>query len=126
MPFRENHVRGYLPITLTDAEGTDRTWRAISWTTAASAVAVVEPGRRGQSCPRRASCARRTSPWRTCTRPTPVAVSPTTERSPDEHHDRPVRPRPPDPRRARRGRPVRRRWRPGRHLARRRLRVWAG
>ena len=36
-PFRENHVRAYLPI---DIAG--RTWRAISWTTAASAVAVVE------------------------------------------------------------------------------------
>lgn len=41
-PFRENHVRGYLPITLPDWEGTERTWRAISWTTASSAVAVVE------------------------------------------------------------------------------------
>lgn len=36
-PFRENYVRGYLPV---DIGG--RTWRAISWTTAASAVAVVE------------------------------------------------------------------------------------
>lgn len=36
-PFRENHVRGYLPI---DIDG--RTWRAISWTTAASAASVVE------------------------------------------------------------------------------------
>jgi saccharopine dehydrogenase-like NADP-dependent oxidoreductase len=36
-PFRENYVRGYLPI---DIDG--RTWRAISWTTAASAVSVVE------------------------------------------------------------------------------------
>jgi saccharopine dehydrogenase-like NADP-dependent oxidoreductase len=36
-PFRENHVRGYLPIEIGG-----RTWRAISWTTAASAVAVVE------------------------------------------------------------------------------------
>ncbi len=36
-PFRENHVRGYLPL---DIDG--RTWRAISWTTAASAVSVVE------------------------------------------------------------------------------------
>ena len=36
-PFRENYVRRYLPI---DIGG--RTWRAISWTTAASAVAVVE------------------------------------------------------------------------------------
>ena len=35
--YRENYVRGYLPI---DIEG--RTWRAISWTTAASIVAVVE------------------------------------------------------------------------------------
>lgn len=41
-PFRENHVRGYLPITLPDGAGTDRSWRAISWTTASSAVAVVE------------------------------------------------------------------------------------
>ncbi|WP_235535920.1 saccharopine dehydrogenase C-terminal domain-containing protein [Nocardioides sp. Root190] len=41
-PFRENHVRGYLPITLPDGEGHDRSWRAISWTTASSAVAVVE------------------------------------------------------------------------------------
>ncbi|WP_375000270.1 saccharopine dehydrogenase family protein [Aeromicrobium sp. CTD01-1L150] len=36
-PFRENYVRGYLPIEI---DG--RTWRAISWTTAASAVSVVE------------------------------------------------------------------------------------
>lgn len=41
-PFRENHVRGYLPITLPDGEGTERSWRAISWTTASSAVAVIE------------------------------------------------------------------------------------
>ncbi len=37
LAFRENYVRGYLP---TDVGG--RRWRAISWTTAASAVAVVE------------------------------------------------------------------------------------
>ncbi|BBY96640.1 saccharopine dehydrogenase family protein [Mycolicibacterium fallax] len=36
-PFRENYVRGYLPCDI----GGHR-WRAISWTTAASAVAVVE------------------------------------------------------------------------------------
>ena len=36
-PFRENYVRGYLPIEIGG-----RVWRAISWTTAASAVAVVE------------------------------------------------------------------------------------
>ena len=36
-PFRENYVRAYLPL---DIGG--RRWRAISWTTAASAVAVVE------------------------------------------------------------------------------------
>ena len=36
-PFRHNHVRAYLPI---DIGG--RRWRAISWTTAASAVSVVE------------------------------------------------------------------------------------
>lgn len=36
-PFRENHVRGYLPLEI---DG--RTWRAISWTTASSAVAVLE------------------------------------------------------------------------------------
>jgi saccharopine dehydrogenase-like NADP-dependent oxidoreductase len=36
-PFRENYVRGYRPI---DIAG--RKWRAISWTTAASIVAVVE------------------------------------------------------------------------------------
>jgi len=36
-PFRENYVRGYKPI---DIGG--RTWRAISWTTAASIVSVVE------------------------------------------------------------------------------------
>ncbi|MFS0886266.1 saccharopine dehydrogenase C-terminal domain-containing protein [Aeromicrobium sp. 179-A 4D2 NHS] len=36
-PFRRNHVRAYLPIEI---DG--RVWRAISWTTAASAVAVVE------------------------------------------------------------------------------------
>lgn len=35
--FRENYVRGYKPL---DIDG--RTWRAISWTTAASAVSVVE------------------------------------------------------------------------------------
>ena len=35
--YRENYVRGYLPI---DIEG--RMWRAISWTTAASIVSVVE------------------------------------------------------------------------------------
>jgi len=34
---RENYVRGYRPI-----EVAGRTWRAISWTTAASVVAVVE------------------------------------------------------------------------------------
>jgi saccharopine dehydrogenase-like NADP-dependent oxidoreductase len=37
MPFRENHVRAYKPL---DISG--RTWRAISWTTAASTVSVVE------------------------------------------------------------------------------------
>ncbi len=37
MPFRENYVRGYKPIEIGG-----RTWRAISWTTAASIVAVVE------------------------------------------------------------------------------------
>lgn len=36
-PFRENYVRGYKPIEICG-----RTWRAISWTTAASIVAVVE------------------------------------------------------------------------------------
>ena len=36
-PFRRNHVRAYRPL---DIDG--QTWRAISWTTAASAVAVVE------------------------------------------------------------------------------------
>ena len=36
-PYRENYVRGYLPIEIGG-----RVWRAISWTTAASAVAVVE------------------------------------------------------------------------------------
>ncbi|MEV7395929.1 saccharopine dehydrogenase C-terminal domain-containing protein [Aeromicrobium sp. NPDC092404] len=36
-PFRENHVRAYKPL---DISG--RIWRAISWTTAASAVSVVE------------------------------------------------------------------------------------
>lgn len=36
-PFRQNHVRAYRPIEIGG-----RTWRAISWTTAASAVAVVE------------------------------------------------------------------------------------
>lgn len=36
-PFRRNHVRAYLPIEI-DGRG----WRAISWTTAASAVSVVE------------------------------------------------------------------------------------
>lgn len=36
-PFRENYVRGYLPIQIGGRE-----WRAISWTTAASIVAVVE------------------------------------------------------------------------------------
>jgi saccharopine dehydrogenase-like NADP-dependent oxidoreductase len=36
-PFRENHVRAYKPL---DISG--RVWRAISWTTAASAVSVVE------------------------------------------------------------------------------------
>lgn len=35
--YRENYVRGYLPIEI---DG--RTWRAISWTTAASVVSVVE------------------------------------------------------------------------------------
>lgn len=42
-PFRENYVRAYLPITL---DG--RPWRAISWTTAASLVAVVELVRAGR------------------------------------------------------------------------------
>ena len=36
-PFRENYVRAYLPLEIGG-----RRWRAISWTTAASAVAVVE------------------------------------------------------------------------------------
>ena len=36
-PFRENHVRGYLPVEIGG-----RTWRSISWTTASAAVAVVE------------------------------------------------------------------------------------
>lgn len=36
-PFRENHVRGYTPIEIAG-----RPWRAISWTTAASVVSVVE------------------------------------------------------------------------------------
>lgn len=36
-PARANHVRSYLPIEIAG-----RTWRAISWTTAASCVAVVE------------------------------------------------------------------------------------
>lgn len=36
-PFRENYVRGYKPIEIGG-----RMWRAISWTTAASIVAVVE------------------------------------------------------------------------------------
>lgn len=36
-PFRENHVRAYKPLVITG-----RSWRAISWTTAASAVSVVE------------------------------------------------------------------------------------
>lgn len=36
-PFRRNHVRAYPPI---DIDG--RAWRAISWTTAASAASVVE------------------------------------------------------------------------------------
>jgi saccharopine dehydrogenase-like NADP-dependent oxidoreductase len=36
-PFRETYVRGYLPLEIGG-----RLWRAISWTTAASAVAVVE------------------------------------------------------------------------------------
>lgn len=36
-PFRENWVRRYLPLEI---DG--RVWRAISWTTAASAVSVVE------------------------------------------------------------------------------------
>lgn len=37
MPFRENYVRGYKPIEING-----RMWRAISWTTAASIVSVVE------------------------------------------------------------------------------------
>jgi len=41
-PFRRNHVRAYGPI---DIDG--REWRAISWTTAASAVSVVELVARG-------------------------------------------------------------------------------
>src|SRR5690606_9141272 len=41
-PRRRNHVRAYRPI---DIDG--RTWRAISWTTAASAVSVVELVARG-------------------------------------------------------------------------------
>lgn len=36
-PFRENYVRGYRPIEIGG-----RMWRAISWTTASSIVAVVE------------------------------------------------------------------------------------
>jgi saccharopine dehydrogenase-like NADP-dependent oxidoreductase len=35
--FRENYVRAYQPLEING-----RSWRAISWTTAASAVAVVE------------------------------------------------------------------------------------
>lgn len=41
-PVRENHVRAYLPQTIGARE-----WRAISWTTAASAVGVVELVARG-------------------------------------------------------------------------------
>ena len=41
-PFRENHVRAYPPQMIGATE-----WRAISWTTAASAVAVVELVSRG-------------------------------------------------------------------------------
>lgn len=41
-PFRENHVRAFRPIAIADGEGEARDWRAISWTTASSAVAVVE------------------------------------------------------------------------------------
>ncbi|GAA1828568.1 saccharopine dehydrogenase NADP-binding domain-containing protein [Pseudonocardia ailaonensis] len=36
-PLRENFVRGYKPLTISG-----RAWRAISWTTAASVVGVVE------------------------------------------------------------------------------------
>ncbi|WP_236794782.1 saccharopine dehydrogenase family protein [Amycolatopsis sp. GM8] len=36
-PVRENYVRGYKPLEISG-----RAWRAISWTTAASAVSVVE------------------------------------------------------------------------------------
>ncbi len=41
-PFRENHVRAFLPQVVGA-----RRWRAISWTTAASAAAVVELVARG-------------------------------------------------------------------------------
>ncbi len=41
-PFRENHVRAFLPQVVGA-----RRWRAISWTTAASAAAVVELVSRG-------------------------------------------------------------------------------
>lgn len=41
-PLRENHVRGFLPIDIADGRGEVRRWRAISWTTASSAVAVLE------------------------------------------------------------------------------------
>lgn len=42
LPFRENHVRAFLPQVVGA-----RRWRAISWTTAASAAAVVELVARG-------------------------------------------------------------------------------
>lgn len=41
-PFRQNHVRAYRPIVIPDGHGEAREWRAISWTTASSVVAVVE------------------------------------------------------------------------------------
>lgn len=41
-PARENHVRGFLPLELPDGRGGSQRWRAISWTTASSAVAVLE------------------------------------------------------------------------------------
>ncbi len=46
-PFRKEYVRAYYP-----QEIDGRTWRAISWTTAASAVAVVEMVRAGTLPPR--------------------------------------------------------------------------
>ena len=74
-PFRENYVRGYKPLEISG-----RVWRAISWTTAASAVGVVELVADGP-LPQPDSSSRKTSRSSSSSRHRPGATSPSRERS---------------------------------------------